>query len=100
MTIDEAFQLVNNVDIPEGLKRKFGPGYSLILVNRTGDIVRIERFKQPPSEAQQLATLNLEPECIAICGRPWMYETPDALHARIAKSMWLFDQMIQKPQSQ
>ena len=59
MTIDDAFEIVNNLDIAEGLKRKFGPSHSLLLIDRTGKVVRIERFKQSPSEEQQLDTLNL-----------------------------------------
>ena len=98
MTIDEAFDVINNLDFAEGLRRKFAPGFSLLLIDRMGEVVRIERFKQPPSETQQAATLNLQVGCIAIDGSPGMYESPEALQQRIADSMWIFDTLIRKPQ--
>ena len=93
MTIDEAFHLTNNLDLPEGLKRKFGPGYSLILIDRSGDVVRVERFKKPPTEEEQLATLRLQSGCIAIDASPGMDASSAALKHRIATSMFLFDHM-------
>jgi len=93
MTIDEAFIIVNKLDIAEGLRRKFAPGHFVIVFNRTGEIVRIERFKTPPSESQISTTLNSEPGCIAISGQPEMDESPQALQKRIADSMFLFDHM-------
>ena len=94
MTIDEAFQVANNLDIPEGLKRRFGPGYSLIVVDRTGDVVRVERFKGSPTEQQQqLAVLNEQAGCIAIDCSPGMFPSAQLLKERIAKSMWLFSRM-------
>ena len=57
MTVDEAFQLIENLDHPEGLKRKLAPGYSLLQINRDGDIVSVERFKETPTEAEQLGAV-------------------------------------------
>jgi hypothetical protein len=51
MSIDEAFKLIENLDFPEGLKRKFAPGYSLIQITRNGEIVCVERFKEHAEEA-------------------------------------------------
>ena len=98
MTIEEAYHITNKLDIAEGLRRKFAPSYFLIVFNRIGKIVRIDRFKEAPSEATQAATLDSEPGCIAISARPGMDESPEALGKRIADSMWIFDTLIRKPQ--
>jgi len=99
MTVDEAFKIMNNLDIPEGLKRKFAPGYSLLLFNRSGEIVKIERFKEPPSESQQQEVLNWQRGCIALDRSPGMDESPQALQKRITDSMWIFEKMMRKPQA-
>lgn len=39
MTIEEAFELIENRDYPEGLRRRLAPGYSLFHVNRYGEVV-------------------------------------------------------------
>lgn len=97
MTIDEAFRLIENLDHPEGLKRKFAPKYSLVQVNRDGDVVSVERFKELPTEAEQLAVLRRNRGCIQINGSPGMYASADAPRERISRSMWLFDKM--KPEA-
>ena len=99
MTTDEAFNVMNNLDIAEGLKRKFAPGYSLLLFDRTGAIVHIQRFKSSPTEEQRLALLNVQDGCVAISGRPGMDQSPAALQKRITDSMWIFEKMMRKPQS-
>ncbi len=96
MTVDEAFSIINNLDVPDGLKRKFAPAYSLLLFDRSGEIVKIERFKEPPSESQQQAILNWQRGCIAIDGSPGMDESPQALQKRITDSMWIFEKMMRK----
>ena len=93
MTIAEAFSIINKLDVAKGLRRMFAPSYFLIVFNRLGEIVRIDRFREPPSEEQQAASLNSEPGCIAISGRPEMDDSSQSLQKRIDDSMWLFDRM-------
>ena len=99
MTVDEAFSIINNLDVPDGLKRKFAPGYSLLLLDRSGEIVKIERFKEPPSESEQQEILNWRDGCIAIDGSPGMDESPQALQKRITDRMWIFEKLMRKPQA-
>jgi hypothetical protein len=93
MTVEEAFQLIENLDYAEGLRRKLAPSHSLLQINRDGDIVSVERFREPSTEAEQIAALNKYPGTIQINARPGMYESADELRERIQKSMWLFSKM-------
>ena len=47
MRIEEAFRLVENLDYPDGLKRKFAPGFSLLQIARSGEIAGVERDTRP-----------------------------------------------------
>ena len=93
MTDDEAFRLMENLDFPEGLKRKFAPKYSLLQINRDGEIVSVERFREVPREAEQLAALDKHPGCIQINGNPGLYPSVKALRQRVDRSMHLFDRL-------
>ena len=93
MTVEEAFRLIENLDYAEGLKRSLAPSYSLLQINRDGDIVSVERFKEPSTEAEQIAALNRHPGTIQINGRPGMYASVEELREQIQKSMWLFAKM-------
>ncbi len=90
MTPDEAYELVQNHDYPEGLRRKFAPGYSLIQINRDGSIACVERFKERPTESEQLALFNKHPGTIQINGNPELYESAEAFRNRVQNSMYLF----------
>ena len=93
MSIEDAFELINNLDVPEGLRRKFAPQHSLIHINRDGEIASVVRFKHYPSEAEQLDALNNAPRCVQIIGVPGMYASLPEFRSRIADSMFLFDHM-------
>ena len=93
MTVEDAFHLIENLDYAEGLKRKIAPSYSLLQINRQGEVVSVERFKEPSTEQQQIDALNRHPRTIQINGRPGMYGSVDELRERIQKSMWLFAKM-------
>ena len=97
MSIEEAFNLIENLDYPEGLKRKFAPRYSLIQLARSGEIVCVERYKSCPDEAVQIELLNRYPGTIQLNGRPGMYESAAELRERVKQRMWLFEKM--KPRS-
>lgn len=97
MTIEEAYELIENRDYAEGLKRKFAPGFSLLHVNRTGDVVSVLRFKKLPTEEEQLEALKENRGCIQLSANPGMYSSALELRERIESSKWLFDKM--KPAS-
>jgi len=90
MTSEEAFQLIENLDYPEGLKRRFAPGHSLININRNGEVVNLSRFKNLPTEEEQRALLQRFPDCMQIFGSSGMYATVDEFHERIHRSLHLF----------
>lgn len=93
MELSEAIKLINNLDYDEGLKRKFSPQYSLIQLNRTGKIEAIYRFKNPPTDIQQVEALKKHRGTIQIPAMLGMYETVSLLEARIAKSLPLFSSL-------
>ena len=93
MSIEEAFNLMENLDFPEGLKRKFAPSFSLLQVARSGEIVCVERYKSRPDEVVQIELLNRYPGTIQLNGRPGMYKSATELRERVEKSMWLFNKM-------
>ena len=93
MRIEEAFRLVENLDYPDGLKRKFAPGFSLLQIARSGEIACVERYKARPTEANQIEMLNRHPGTVQINGRPGMYESSQELQQHVIDSMWLFDHM-------
>lgn len=93
MNFKEAVIIINNLDV-SGLKRKFRPKHSLIQVNRKGEIEGIYKYKEAPTEEQQIEALNKHPGTIqmpAIEGG--IYSNEQELKNGIQKRMWLFDQM-------
>jgi len=93
MSIEDAFELINNLDVPDGLRRRLAPQHSLIHINRKGEIASVVRFKHSPSEGEQLDALNKAPRCVQIIGVPGMYATLPEFRSRIEESMFLFDHM-------
>ena len=75
MTIEEAFRLVENLDYQEGLRRKFAPGFSLLQIDKRGEIVAVERYKARPTEADQIELLNRFPRTVQINGKPGIYSS-------------------------
>lgn len=93
MTVEEAFRIVENLDHPEGLRRKLAPAYSLLQVNRDGEVVSVERFKALPTDSQKLAAPQKHRGCIQLNGNPGLYESVDDLRKEIDETMWLFDRL-------
>ena len=96
MTFEEAYDLIENRDYQEGLKRKFAPGHSLFHVNRVGEVANVLRFKKLPTEEEQLTAIKENRGCLQFSGNPGMYESAAELRERIEKSMWLFEKMKAK----
>jgi nicotinic acid mononucleotide adenylyltransferase len=93
MSIEEAFHLMENLDYPEGLKRKFAPQYSLLQLARNGEIVCVERYKSCPGEAVQLELVKRYRGTIQLSGSPGMYKSAAEFRERVERSMWLFDKL-------
>ena len=92
MNLKEAMITINNLDVA-GLKRKFRPKHSLIQINRKGEIIGVYKFKETPSEEQQLEALNKHPGTVQIPAREDTYENEQELKDAIKETMWLFDKM-------
>lgn len=97
MEISEVVNLINNLDYEEGLKRKLSPKYSLIQLNRAGEIEAVYRFKKPPTDEQQVEVLKKHRGTIQIPAMLGMFETVSSLETRIAKSLPLFSSLKKAP---
>jgi len=93
MELSEVVSLINNLDYEEGLKRNFSPKYSLIQLNRTGEVEAVYRFKKPPTDEQQVEVLKKHRGTIQIPAMLGMFATVNSLEARIAKSLPLFSSL-------
>lgn len=92
MNLNEAMIAINNLDAV-GLKKKFSPKHSLIQINRKGEIIGVYKYKEMPSEKQQLEVLNKHPGTVQIPAREGTYENEQELKDAINETMWLFDEM-------
>lgn len=89
MNLDEALVLVNNLDLSEA-KRRFGPPYSLVHVNRFGEVEGIYRYKEHPTEEQKVAAIKQHRGCVQIPARPGLFSTTTDLRRRIERNADLF----------
>ena len=96
MSIAEAFILIENLDYPDGLKRRLAPGFSLLQIARSGEIVSVERYKVLPTEADQIEMLNRHPGTVQINGKPGLYVSSEELQQHVVDSLWLFEHMKEK----
>jgi hypothetical protein len=92
MNLKEAIIIINNLDV-SGLKRKFRPKHSLIQINRKGEIERVYKYKENPSEEQQLIALKKHPKTLQIPAVEDAYKNEEELKNAIKKRMWLFDKI-------
>jgi hypothetical protein len=92
MNMKNAMRAINNLEVV-GLKRKFRPKHSLIQINRKGEIIAVYKYKEMPSEEQQLEALNRHPGTVQIPAREGTYENEQELKEAIKETMWLFDKM-------
>ena len=92
MNLEDATILINNLDAT-GLKKKLRPKHSLIQINRKGEIVAVFKFKENPTEEQQIEALNENPGTVQIPAMEETYQSESELERAIRSSMWLFDNM-------
>ena len=92
MNLKEALVTINNLDV-SGLKRKSRPKHSLIQINQRGEIEGIYRYKEIPSEEQQLEALKKHPGTIQIPAIEDTFKNEQDIENAIKKRMWLFGKM-------
>ncbi|MDZ4402143.1 hypothetical protein [Prosthecobacter sp.] len=92
MTINQAFELITNLDYKEA-HRRFAPQHGLLQFNSDGEVVGVSRYKTVPNETEQKEALFKHPGCIQIFTMPKWFVTADELQERINKDLWIFAHM-------
>ena len=92
MNLKEAIITINNLDV-SGLKRKLRPKHSLIQFNRNGEIEGIYKYKENPSDEEQLNVLKKHPSTLQIPAVEDLYKNEKELKNAIEKRMWLFEKI-------
>lgn len=95
MIIEDAFQLVANLDFEES-HRRFAPQHGLLQFNRKGEVVSVYRYKSIPRELEQNEALSKHPGCLQISTMPHWFASPADLKKRIDKDLWLFVHMKER----
>ena len=81
-TIDEILILINNLDKREAL-RKYGPKYSVIVVNQQLQVESVSRYKYMPKPSERRALLAQYKGSCYFLTSPGSFETTAKLQARI-----------------
>jgi hypothetical protein len=61
MTIERAYRVAQNIDVPEA-KRKFWPKWSVVMVRPNCEILDVVQFFEHPGETEQRACLQQYPK--------------------------------------
>ncbi len=80
--IKEVFALINNLDKREAL-RKFGPRWSIVIVNSDLRIVGISRFKYMPKVTESIDLMAQYPDCVYFYAQPGDYDSIAKLKAKV-----------------
>ena len=90
--IDEVFTLINNLDTREAL-RKFGPQWSIVVVDERLQIVDVSRFKYMPSVAQAKDLMSQHEDCVYFYCQPGDYDSIEKLRLKVesCKEAFLVD---------
>lgn len=89
MTIEQAFELVANLDYKES-HRRYAPQHGLLQFDRRGAVMGVYRFKKKPSETEQYETLEKHPGCLQFFTSPDSFANSAELKKRIDAGLWLF----------
>ena len=88
MTIEETFNLINNLDVREPL-RKYAPQWSIVFVDASGEIVDVIRFKAWPKPAGTLhPQMYKHPGTVQFIAQPGAYKTIEQLKEKIKDCIW------------
>lgn len=87
MTLEEAYILINNLDVREPL-RKYAPQWSSVLVDKSGKILDVIRRKERPTQAMYCNDLDSHPHSVQFTAKPGMYPTVEKLAKKIEDCKW------------
>jgi hypothetical protein len=87
MTIDRAFDLINNLDMRAPL-RKFGPQWSTVVVSREGEVLEVIRHKEAPTMVQHREHMNMYPASVQFTTQPGVFERAEELAKRVEECVW------------
>lgn len=88
MTPEKTFELINNFDIREPI-RKYSFKYSSIIVSSDGEIIDVVRYKEQPTDQMDLENLKKHPKCFLIHAFPGWYKSVEELKARLQEDVIL-----------
>lgn len=87
MTLDQAFKLLNNLDVREPL-RKFSPQWSTVAVDMSGEIVDVIRHKGQPTLALNYEHMLKHPKTVQFTAWPGRFESIDDLDKEIKECVF------------
>jgi hypothetical protein len=87
VTIDRAFELINNLDVREPL-RPHSPQWSTVVVSRSGDIADVIRHSEKPNAYLHRRQMDAYPQSMQFTAWPGRFATIDDLEAEIRKCVW------------
>jgi hypothetical protein len=90
MDIDAAFAQVNNLDVPEP-RRRFGPRWATIVVDKNGGILEVIRHKEPPTQALQRQHMDRYPRSVQFTTQPGLYASLEEFEAKVRQCIWVHE---------
>jgi len=86
MTVERVFELINNLDVREPL-RKYAPQWSIVVVNAAGEVLDVIKTKEWNFIVQR-KYMEMYPRSVQFVATPGMYKTVDELQAAIDDCVW------------
>jgi hypothetical protein len=87
MTLEETFNLVNNLDVREPL-RKLSPQWSTIAVDKAGKIIDVIRHKEQPTLQLNKEHLLKHPNSVQITAWPGRFNSIEELAKAVEECVW------------
>ena len=88
MTLEEAFSLMNNLDVREALRR-YSPQYSNVVVDASGELLEVVRYKERPTLEMDRDNLKKYPNAFQFPSWPGRFNSVDKLAAWIREGVSL-----------
>ncbi|MDX2034285.1 MAG: hypothetical protein SF339_26660 [Blastocatellia bacterium] len=88
MTPEKAFELMNNLDVREPL-RKFAFKHSTVVVSEDGTIIEVVRYREQPSWQMDRESLKKHPHCFQFPSWPGRFQSIAELEAWVQESVKL-----------
>lgn len=87
MTLDEAYWLVNNLDVRDPIRR-FAPQWAIVVVNPAGEVVHIEQHKELPQPEFARSVLEKYPSCVQFVACPGDYPSIEDFRTKLKSCVW------------